>query len=94
MEEAGAADNASVGLAVRVDLDVSVEVGDAVEGLAALVARVGLDCGVGELVAGEVAWLAEGAAADVALKGLFACVNPLEERKVLNFILDKKPGFL
>ena len=38
MEETGATDDAGVRLAVGVDLDVSVKVGDAVEGLAAFVA--------------------------------------------------------
>ena len=77
LKEAGAAHDAHIGLAVRVDLDVGVQVGDAVERLAALVAAVRLDCGVGQLVACQIARLTEGPAADVALEGLFSRVDSL-----------------
>ena len=80
--EAAPAYYAHVGLAVRVYLDVSVEVGDAVERLAALVARVGLDGGVRELVSGQVAGLSKGAAANVALERFLARVNALQANKV------------
>ena len=79
--EAGAAHHTHVRFAIRVDLDVRVQVGDAVERLAALVARVGLDGGVRELVARQVARLAEGATAYVALERLLARMNALNNPK-------------
>ena len=59
------------------DLDVRVQVGHAVERLAALVTRVGLDGGVGELVSGEVARLPERTSTYIALERLLTCMYAL-----------------
>ncbi len=80
--EAASANNANVGLPIRMNLDVGMQIGDPIERFAALVARIRFDCSVCQLVSGEIAWLTERSTAYVTFKRLLAGVYPLFKQNI------------
>lgn len=75
--EATTAYNAYIRFAIRMYLNMCMQVRNAIKRLAAFVTRIGFDCSVREFMASEIARLSERTAAYVTLKRFFARMNSL-----------------
>lgn len=77
LEKPATTDDTNIRLSVRMYLDMGVQIRNAIERLAALVARIRLNGCVREFVASQVAWLTERSTAYITLKRLFSRMNSL-----------------